>query len=258
MRRRAFVKSGLVFTGLIWVPRAMSQSGLRSPAFVGQLKRPSGGAGYPSLPTSGLVENLDASTLSGSDGDLLSTWTASTGGNATSSGSNRPTLQTAEKNGLNVVRFDGVDDYMTTGATYLEGQPLCMLVVFKFNGTGDQFFLDSPTGLRVVLYKTSGNAWQAFAGTGFRTIGGTADNAWHILSIEWNGTSSKYRFDGGTETTFSADPGSNGSEGLILGIANDLASNPSNIDIAQVLVYSGAIADKSNHFGHLNGKWAVY
>lgn len=46
MRRRAFLKSGLVFTGLIWIPRAKSMihTGIRNPFWVsGLLKSPAAG-----------------------------------------------------------------------------------------------------------------------------------------------------------------------------------------------------------------------
>jgi hypothetical protein len=58
---------------------------------------------------------LDASTLSGTDGSLLATWTDLSGNSHNFTASNQPTLQTVEQNGKNVVRFDGVNDVMSAG-----------------------------------------------------------------------------------------------------------------------------------------------
>lgn len=80
-----------------------------------------GGAAGPALWTpdqlgSALVSWHKGDSLSGSDGDLISTWTDSSGNSrdGSSSGANRPALRTAALNSLNVVEFDAI----TTGADY--------------------------------------------------------------------------------------------------------------------------------------------
>lgn len=57
--------------------------------------------------TSGLVVELDSRSYSGSDNDLVSSWTdqSGNGNNASSSGSNRPTYKTNIINGFPVMRF---------------------------------------------------------------------------------------------------------------------------------------------------------
>src|SRR6187549_3665401 len=69
MKRRAFLKSGAVFTGLIWVPKSFAQRGLRSPAVVGSLKPTAaagGGASYL------LNQNFETPTTGYDNGE---TWT---------------------------------------------------------------------------------------------------------------------------------------------------------------------------------------
>lgn len=94
--------------------------------------RPSASAGL-SLGSPTLL--LDASLLSGSDGDPIGTWTntGSAGGSFTASGSTRPTLQTAERNGKNVVRGDGTDDVLdgNTFATYFGSSAKTIIAVVK-------------------------------------------------------------------------------------------------------------------------------
>lgn len=64
---------------------------------------------------SGLKGWYDASTLTGADGSAVSQWLDSSGNEANmfqSTTAAQPSLQTAELNGKNVVRFDGIDDFM--------------------------------------------------------------------------------------------------------------------------------------------------
>jgi hypothetical protein len=59
-----------------------------------------------------------ADSISGSDGDAVSSWSDSSGNSNTASqatASRQPTLQTNELNGLSVVRFDGSNDILSDG-----------------------------------------------------------------------------------------------------------------------------------------------
>lgn len=66
------------------------------------------------LPTTGLVLDLDVDQVTGVDGDPISTVVdqSSTGANATSSGTNRPTLRTGAINGKKAAEFDGTNDWI--------------------------------------------------------------------------------------------------------------------------------------------------
>lgn len=76
---------------------------------------------------------LDASQLSGTDGSSLTTWNDLSGNGNSFTDVNAPTLQTAEQNGKNVVRFDGTDDVMTAGDIELHNNTrgLTMIAVVK-------------------------------------------------------------------------------------------------------------------------------
>lgn len=89
----------------------------------------------------GLKLWLDASTISGLvDSDPVTTWTdlSGNGNNATqSTAAAKPTYKTSVINGRPVVRFDGVDDYLTsTGVVSgfaAQDQPLTVFTVVKAN-----------------------------------------------------------------------------------------------------------------------------
>ncbi len=218
-----------------------------------------------SLPTTNLVENLDASTLSGSDGTDITTWVATTGKNATGTVALTGKVYNAVKNSLNVIRFDGIVDTMTTvNFDSRVDQPFVIIVVFKLNAQPPfQRFLSSNNNStpRAILRYSDDPWYEAYAGSAFERLLTTSnpDTSWHIQSIEINGASSKMRVDGGTEQTTGNDPGTTGGlDGLTISGDYDGTINPTSVDVGQILIYTGAIADKTAHFAYLNGKWAVY
>lgn len=221
-----------------------------------------GGGGPPGSP----VQQLDASTVTGSDGDPISTWTATVGKNATSAGSARPTLQTAEQNGLNVLSFDGVDDTMITSAFDANlTQPCVIFFVFKLGTAAvTQRAFSSRVdegGDRNMVRFDSAPSYQGYGGSAFVNIWTATDpnTSWHIMSVEFNGTDTKARVDGGTEEDNNPALGTTGIySGLSVSGDYDGSVNPCQIMVGEILMYSGTIADKTDYFNYLNDKWAVY
>jgi len=117
---------------------------------------------------SGLVAWYDATTLTGADGSSLNQWLDSSGNEAhmfqiTSAA--QPTLQTAELNGRNVVRFDGVDDFfnMTAPFNFLPSASNNENVN-KFSRTGAYLVhFSGNTSPRLTIYKKSGNIFNKLA-----------------------------------------------------------------------------------------------
>lgn len=108
--------------------------------------RPGFGAGPVSVLATATAR-WDASALSGADNDLIATFADVIGSNdATAAGGARATLKTANQNGLNILRFDGVaNTYDLT--TPIEGAgPWTFAVVAKTAGAGGLPFM-SPGGL---------------------------------------------------------------------------------------------------------------
>lgn len=256
--RRKFLGRCWQWSGLILIP-AIARA--QNYAFGGQIivggPKPPPGGWTPTSPSNTLVEWLDATTQAFADGDPVGTWVARAGQNATSTSTARPLFKTNIKNGNPIVRFDGVNDNLITAVFSVEQvQPFTTAVVFKFAATGVQFVFDGIA--KRAAFFNNVIVWDAFAGSTV-AIGGTADTNWHILFIEWNGASSKYRFDGGSETAFSGTPGANNMDGLTLGASNTLTSFAS-VDIGEIVIYSSTLgsSDKTSLFTYLNTKWAVY
>lgn len=251
-------RRNFLWTGLLWLPR---KSSAQLPLFdPGSFARKQATAG---IPMTNLVQWLKADALSQSDDTEVTNWVASVGINATgSAGSTAPHFRTAVQNGLPVIRFDNSNDFLQT-ADYSSpiSQPFCYFIVYKISSAGaGHVILDTAHNdtERVFLLRTNTQVWRPFAGA-LGTFNGLTESSttWHILSVEWNGASSKFRFDGGTEATFSGTPGTQGPDSLRIGNAND-GSNPSNADIGEILIYTGTIADKTAYFAYLNARWAIY
>lgn len=244
----AFICGFAVVANPIGIQQMLS---LRVPAAV------AGGApGTPAL-------ELDASTISGSDNDPIGTWTATTGPNATAAGGVRPTLQTAEKNGLNVLRFDNADDLMTTTTVGTLTQPCTVFMVIKSTGanTVNRYaFTGSSTAdnaARIYNYAVS-QGFTIYAGGVDDYFTEDNDTNWHIIGVKLNGASSSYRVDGGSEGPLAVmnNIGTDGITTTCIGNYRD-GSLPWDGDIAHVLVYSGA-ESMAAVFTYLNAKWAVY
>lgn len=130
---------------------------------------------------SGLKAWYDADTLTGSDGSAISEWLDSSGNGANmfqSTTTAQPTLQTSELNSRNVVRFDGVDDFLTQTAP-LNTLPTSVNTYHstQFSKTGNYLaHCNATTAPRITLYKRTNDIFRKLpdlTGT-VGTIGGMA------------------------------------------------------------------------------------
>lgn len=127
----------------------------------------SGGETQPS-DLRGLELWLDASTLTGADGSAVTAWTDRSANQANfyqSTTASQPTLQTNELNGKNVVRFDGVDDFINLTAP-LNVQPTAVAAsnACSWSRNGNYLFhCNFVTSPYHFLYKVTGNQFNKMA-----------------------------------------------------------------------------------------------
>jgi len=172
----------------------------------------------------------------------------------------RGTLKLNIKSGKPIIRFDGVDDNLRSAAFGAAlSQPYTTLAVYTmraYNAADSKVIYtglaDSPQWADITAF------WRMFAGTAVNTVL-VPDANWHVNSAEWNGASSKYRLDGGTETTISSTVGAGTMTGAILATTST-GTTPGDLDFAEFLVYSGALTtkNKTDLFTYLNSRWGVY
>jgi hypothetical protein len=207
------------------------------------------------IPDSGdLHARYDATEISATDGDSISTWADQTGNGHDLTAGSAPTFKSSIINGNPVVRFDGADDYLDVDFADLS-QPNQYFIVFRLQSTNDSVVFtrfSSTSGGRNVLQIFNGN-WRLFAGSSID--GSAAATGDYIHNALFDGASSKLRINGSLDV--SGDPGSDGQGGLTLGARQDGDGNIQ-IDIGEVLIYpqdkTGVEAEAEQY---LSDKWGV-
>jgi hypothetical protein len=179
------------------------------------------------------------------------------------SGTNKPTLKTAIKNSKNIIRFDGVDDYIAT-SSFTVSQPDTVFIVFKMSSTTTPQYIYSgtsyPAGQSLVRRSTGFFAYEAGGGN---AVNSTAPNnvVWNLFCTIYNGQTTKIYLNTveKTGTNTASLPGSGAIN--LFGLANLAGySAYANFDLAEAIVISGAISNANRALvdSYLNFKWGVY
>jgi hypothetical protein len=192
------------------------------------------------------------------DGDVVTTWTDQSG-NANSptqaTANAKPTYQTNELNGKPVVRGDGGDSLK---ATFTLNQPCSILLVFKILTEGDgKAIFDSPT-VNAFKFQELSSATDTFRfGAGANVnMNHPAISSFAIASFRVNGASSRYTI--GATSSGAVNLGTNNPGGIAL-FSNGNGLEQSNSDIAEMIMFSGALSDANfNLIGsYLGTKYAL-
>lgn len=225
------------------------------------------------------------------DGDPVGEWLDKSGNGyhpVQASGTNKPALKLNIKNGLSVVRFDGVNDGMpvassTASFKFLHSQDSTVFVVFKFNALGAApviFDTCDGNGANIgslLLATSSGTIGMRAARTGgtycFNNASSTsyiAASSWYVTCFKNNPSNATvglrsygYKnagsaFNNNTES--GALSTSNATYDMMLGRAASTSSNFASIDIAEIIMYDSALSDanRAEVDAYLNGKWGIY
>jgi hypothetical protein len=215
-------------------------------------------------------------TLSGTDS--VSAWEDRSGNGldvAQATGTNQPARVSANLNGLPVVRFDGIDDYLRRSAVpgydLFDNSTDTVYIVQKQAGTDPRTttFSWTPDGInRFMVHATWDNVIY-FQATSYTTGGNMLaapqpygwDDRWHVLKLVKDGSSGQINVDGIdltlTETTSSAG---NNSPTADLYVGSDWSStNWFTGDIAEILVFSRALTteEQQDVDTYLRGKYGL-
>ena len=232
-----------------------------------------GAAAFSPTDIAGLQLWLDASQITGlNDGDAVAAMTdysASSGDLAQGTASKRPTYKTAIKNGLPVVRFDGVDDTLGNSSwTALDGLTgATQFAVAKqfYNGGGDVFFysngrltLQQFIGERY-YYQSAGNSGRVATASGQWIVdcvvfdGSQVGNAARLVAFQ-NAVQQTLTFTGTIGASLST------STGYQLSGVNTVPIAPQQADFAELLIYNRVLTsqERAKVLDYLNGKWAIY
>lgn len=206
----------------------------------------------------GLWQSSARTTSAVADGDPVGLWEDLSGaGNNVTQGTStkKPTLKLAIQNGQNVVRFDGVDDFLK--ATFTLNQPHTRLAVLRDLSAANATVvaIDGAT-VSTAYFVTVSSRWRLYAGAYLIDPTDTPDNAFHVLRGTFNGASSVIALDGGAKAT--GDTGAANPGGIFLGGAADNTVEM-NVDMAEVLEYSSALSDTdvTALLSYLKGRYAT-
>lgn len=221
--------------------------------------------GFDPGEVTGVVLWLAADAITGlADGDPVSAWEdlsaeGNDAGQATSG--NRPTYQTAEVNGLPVVRFDGSNDYMD--CLTLTGSPaaVTMIAVVKPTGSGYRTIVGAHTdgGLQWRIdsstnYQTLNKQFTAAVGTSTGAVG----SAFHVVSASFAaGASYAFELDG--VASGSGSHAQTLTSGRTFRIGSRNAAEFLSGDLAELIVYDSVLSgpDLDSVTAYLQAKYAL-
>ena len=230
-----------------------------------------GGDWTPSeLGSSILTAWYKADSISGSDGDGVSSWEDSSGnGNDSSQGvaARQPTLQTNELNGQSVVRFDGSNDIISEGdiADLDVGTgDIWMACLFKSADNSAAQFLFEKGGNQFGLVATSVGILQARMG-GNTNVPQQSSGNWSrtefvmVTASRVSSTCNGFLNGSDMTTTGTTNSGSiNNSNFFDIG-AGSVGGQPTNGDIAEILVGGATLttANREKIEGYLAWKYGL-
>jgi hypothetical protein len=173
---------------------------------------------------------------------------------------NQPAIVTGALNGRQVRRFDGINDFLKTGAFSQNiPQPNDWFIAFKSNNNSNGRVFDvetigGATGPRNTMWLNGSNS-HIFAGT--ILTGNFTNTSWNISNARFNGSNSEWRVNGLVLTNGNA--GTEASSSLVIGSFRTAAASFFNGDIAEILVFPTALSilDRRRVEVYLSQKWGI-
>lgn len=172
----------------------------------------------------------------------------------------RPILKLTIQNGLPVVRFDGLVDYMT--AAYASVQPLTILLSYRSNligGVTNDCIFDGGTAASLAMFSRTTPVTNMFAGVSAPTFAGNICNGvFGVFSGMYNGAASDMWLNG---THFGNGPtnvGANNANGFTLGGLQN-GTRVTSIDVGELIVYPSALstAQRQAIESYLKTRWGT-
>jgi hypothetical protein len=222
--------------------------------------------------TTGLYDATSGGNTVTTDGASIARWEDQSGNGyhvRQTTANNQPVLKTNQQNGLNIVRFDGSNDFLSSANNFsvTGGSNRTVFIVFNrdtsqnksivswgVNSAGQavlftqEFFLRFNSTIKGYTNQGANGAWSLWA-----TVGaGSTLGDYHAY------------FNGGgittpTSTTNNSNALNTGSSPIYIA-KTSYGADYADGDMAEVLIYNSALsnADREAVRDYLNAKWAVY
>ncbi|AFH22952.1 hypothetical protein OSG_eHP39_00060 [environmental Halophage eHP-39] len=212
---------------------------------IAEVRTGAGDVLFSAIPDSeDLKTRYDTREVSFNDNDSVSTFEDQANNNDLTAGT-APTYKTNIVNSsLDVVRFDGSDDYLNTSFTQIS-QPITfgLLAVCRDGSEDFEVAFDGDSADSMDFRTDNTNSWQLQVANNI--AGGSQDTNTHIWTGLFDGANTKLRVDG-TQVA-SGDVGTSSVAGLTMGAQGSIA-NFGKWDIVEHLLYP---QDKSSKFGEI-------
>lgn len=213
---------------------------------------------YPALtalPAANLIDNWDAS-IGGSVTVVtgVSAWASQVGGGHSldqAIGAKQPSYA------ANTLTFDGIDDFLNTGAFALNQPTTVYFVGQQVAWATNKSFFDGNAGNSMRLYQvTATPQLSQFAGTGAHRNSDLTLGVDNVVASVFNGASSGIKV--GSKPAQTGDVGAANAGGFHLGV-NGAENQPSNIKVNQVVIYDVAHDAKTQNLiiEFLSNKWGI-
>lgn len=229
-------------------------------------------AALPSVGSGTLYLHIDASDLSLSNGDPVTSWTDSVHSTSFTNAGGSPTYVADYANGLPAVAFDGVDDYMQ--ALSLGGTPpgtgtITVFCVANFDtptatNTDYLFSAQYPRGTddnRLCVRTDRNGNLEFHVGDGSAVETGPADTGLHvyILVSGQSGNAVKLLIDNHEVGTGDCGSTPEALVALGLGAEHRDGTDDGDVNIAEFVIYDGALSDEdiTSVFGSLDTKYGI-
>lgn len=210
---------------------------------------------------SGVFQDNAFTTPAAANDDPVGGWRDQSGnGNSlTQVDTARPLLKTNTLNGKSTILFDGTNDWMSAAPFTLSNASTVYFVGKQVTWTENDWIWDGNTADVMELYtQTATPQVNMAAGGGLITSTAFAADTFAIVTAVYDGASSLFQVN--NETAATGTMGSFTAGGFYLGIAGGAAAGPSNIQVAEILIYSVGhnAAQRTAVKTYLNNKYAIF
>lgn len=212
-----------------------------------------------------LFQDSAATTPAVADGDPVGCWKDKSGyaRNATQTdGTKKPLLKTNVQNSRNVIKADGVNDWLTTSPnSVVTAQPFQYFLAMNFVSTNTNDRLIAGANDYGNL-EGSGNDWSAWCGNHMTVYNRTTNPI--VVCVGYNSTSSFFRLNKVQSLNGSTGDNLFGNVGTgvptTLGIFGRSDNNgPADAIIYEILIFSNILSSANTNVleNHLMNKWGI-
>jgi hypothetical protein len=207
------------------------------------------------------IDAADTTTITASSGSV-SQWNDKSGNGRNftqGTGGNQPTTGSTSLNGLNVISFDGTDDFMQT-ASFTKAQPTSVWFVGFVSGSLAASFFDSAAGAQHIIYRGGGNDRPGDIAMGAGVTRSVAQPAWpSIIGAIFNGGTSELYVNNSQVSSGNAGSQSVQNGARIGRLRGTTAAYLLDGYIAEMIVLDGVIstANRNTLHGYLSSKWGL-